>query len=173
MSSYDDFRYYFTQFAPRHFYLKCPEYQAIPQQQRKYFDLHDDLWTGQKFLEFNSQQYPVKVTDNYSQVRIPNKNGKKFLWITQNLAKSTSATYEIERSFKKGVLARYTWIVDDISGWDYVGMIRDFIHPKGDEKNLYDLELFNKLYQNIIYSNFRKNEFDKDFFEKPIKVKRL
>ena len=61
---------------------------------QKYFDLHDDLWTGQKILDFNDQQYSVKVTDTYSSVRIPNKNNKKFLWITQNLSKSTAATYE-------------------------------------------------------------------------------
>ena len=173
MSSYDDFRYYFMQFAPRNFYLKCPEYAAIPEEFRKYFDLHDDLWTGQKFLTFNDKQYPVKVTDTYSAVRIPNKNGKKFLWITQNLAKSTAATYEIEQAFKKGVLVRFTWIVDDMAEWNYLGFVRDITHPKGDQKNLYDFELFNKEYQNIMYSNHRRNEFDKDFFEKPIKVERI
>jgi len=173
MSSYDDFRYYFTQFAPRNFYLKCPEYQAIPKEMQKYFDLHDDLWTGQKILDFNDQQYSVKVTDTYSSVRVPNKNNKKFLWITQNLSKSTAATYEIEQAFKKGILLRWTWIVDDTAGWNYLGFIRDITHPKGDQKNLYDFELFNKQYQNIMYSNFRRNEFDKEFFEKPIKIERI
>jgi hypothetical protein len=173
MTSYDDFRYYFTQYAPRHFYLNCPEYLDIPPETRKYFDLHDDLWTGQDSLNFNGQQYLIKSATTYSSVRIPNKNNKKFLWITQNLAKSTSATYEITQAFKKGVLTRYTWIVDDTAGWNYTGLIRDIIHPKGDQKNHYDFELYNKQYQNIIYSNFRRNEFDKDFFEKPIKIEKI
>lgn len=175
MTSYDDYRQYFMQFKPRELYANCPEYANIPQEFRKYFDVHDDLWTGQKTINFNDQTIAVKYTDSYSSVRLPNKNGKKFLWITQNMSKSTTATYQIQDAFRKGSLLRYTWVVDDTAGWQYVGLVIDHIYPKKTlpQKNTYDFELFNKDYQNIIYSNHRVNEFDKDFFEKPIRVERI
>lgn len=175
MTSYDDYRAYFMQYSPRQFYADCPEYANIPQEFRKYFDVHDDLWTGQKVTNFKGQDIAIKFTDSYSSVRLPNKNNKRFLWITQNMNKSTTATYEIQQAFRKGNLLRYTWVVDDTSEWEYVGLISDSIYPKTSlpQKNTYDLELFNKHYQNIIYSNHRVNEFDKDFFEKPIRVERI
>lgn len=100
--------------------------------------VHDTLWNAVydrdsdiHILNYNDQKYTIQIPPHrgYASVILPNSNGTKFLWITQNLNKSTYGTLDIERNAKLGNNHRITWIVDTTNGGfvyrTYISTTRD------------------------------------------------
>lgn len=86
---------------------------------------HDALWEAYynlndsfQSLEYKGETYPINKPSHqgYASVIIPNDNGTPFLWITQNLNKSSYGTSLIEKHKQEGKQTQLTWIVDTRSG---------------------------------------------------------
>jgi len=87
--------------------------------------VHDALWdyllekpeaNNQLIFAGNPYEIMVPPGKNYASVILPNANGRKYLWITQNLHKNTYGTMAILRAKANGFDHRITWIIDTNDG---------------------------------------------------------
>ena len=87
--------------------------------------VHNSLWNA--LYDFDSDEHTLHYNDikyniykakhgGYTSVNLPNPKGTQFLWITQNLNKSTYGTQAIQRAATKHQDLRITWIVDTSNG---------------------------------------------------------
>lgn len=92
---------------------------------KEIFDVHHALWDSlikidepAHSLEYQNQTYKINISPDrgYASCHLPNENGKMFLWITQNLNKSTSGSYQIKQAMERGEQRRTTWVVDTSTG---------------------------------------------------------
>lgn len=73
-------------------------------------------------LDYKDNTYTIQIANHkgYASVMLPNSKGTKFMWITQNLNKSTYGTLSINKAREKDEDHRITWIVDTRNGgFDY------------------------------------------------------
>ena len=96
--------------------------------------VHNSLWNA--LYDFDSDIHSLHYNDikhdiylpkhrGYASVNLPNPKGTPFLWITQNLNKSTYGTLQIQRSRERNEDQRITWIVDTSNGqFEYRTSIR-------------------------------------------------
>jgi hypothetical protein len=89
------------------------------------FNVHNALWDSLSksdepghSLEYQGQTYKINISPDrgYASCHLPNSNGTNFLWITQNLTKSSSGSYQIKQARKRGEDLRTTWVVDTSTG---------------------------------------------------------
>lgn len=96
--------------------------------------VHNSLWnavydvdSSYHTLNYCGQTYTIQkpspkqvngwdVYPGYASVILPNSKGSKFMWITQNLHKSTYGTLAIKRAQEAGEDHRITWVVDTTNG---------------------------------------------------------
>jgi hypothetical protein len=87
--------------------------------------VHNSLWNAlydfdsdKHTLYYNDAQYNIYIGKNrgYASVNLPNLNGTQFLWITQNLNKSTYGTLQVQQARQRNEDHRITWIVDTSHG---------------------------------------------------------
>ncbi len=87
--------------------------------------VHDSLWEAvysidesTHSLTYKGETYPIQVPQHkgYASVMLPNSTGTRFMWITQNLRKSSYGTMAIERARKNGEDHRLSWILDTSNG---------------------------------------------------------
>lgn len=95
------------------------------QQTEEILKVHYALWNAaldfdstNHSLEYKEHTYPIHIANHrgYASVLLPNSKGTKFMWITQNLQKSTYGTLEINRARERGEDHRITWVVDTRQG---------------------------------------------------------
>lgn len=88
-------------------------------------EIHDKLWDAvsnnqsqNHTLTYKDKSYQINIPGHcgYASVLLPNSKGTKFLWITQNIHKSTYGTLAINRQKELGNQHRITWIVDTNNG---------------------------------------------------------
>ncbi len=120
-----------------HFFQKAQESETMKLTDDKASDIlrvHHALWnavydtdSSYHSLQYCGQTYtiqkpPTKQVDGwdifpgYASVLLPNSKGSKFMWITQNLHKSTYGTLAIKRAQEHGEDHRITWVVDTKNG---------------------------------------------------------
>lgn len=87
--------------------------------------VHNSLWNAVydhdstlHTLDYKGDEYTINIAQHkgYATVMLPNSKGTKFMWITQNLNKSTYGTLAINRSREQNEDRRITWIVDTRNG---------------------------------------------------------
>ena len=92
--------------------------------------VHDNLWNhlyaaknqgfyaGNAQIKYQEQDHNINIPQHlgYASVLLPNANGRKYLWITQNLNKSSYGSLAIARCASIGHDNRITWIVDTNDG---------------------------------------------------------
>jgi hypothetical protein len=89
-------------------------------------EVHHSLWNKEEKINYRNKTYDIYTPEHqgFSSVILPNENDYNFLWITQNLNKSTYGTLGIIQSRSQGDDKRITWIVDNTAGtFKYVGVI--------------------------------------------------
>ena len=108
----------------------------IPKHIGKMLDVHYDLWDFRSIIEVNGVNYSTRLASHggYNSVLIPGKDNLNYLWMTQNLNKSTSATTSIEKARQKGENRKITWIINSNDGhFTYVGRVTTHFYPKSDQ----------------------------------------
>jgi len=124
--------------------------------------VHDQLWNavydrGVKSysLTYKDKDYTINIPPHfgYASVLLPNSEGNKFLWITQNLNKSTYGTLAIKSAQDSNNDHRITWIVDTTNGgFRY----RSNITTTRDSQNTLihgAIEIYDSLGKETIWSN--------------------
>lgn len=123
--------------------------------------VHDQLWNylhgktnGNNILEYDGSEYIIQQPSHkgYASVVLPNSRGKNFLWITQNLNKTTYGSMAIERYKSEGKDHRITWIVDTNNGdFKYRSNISTVLDSSG---NLIDgtIEIYDSLGRAVVWS---------------------
>lgn len=100
--------------------MKLSEEQA-----KTILQTHDALWNAvldfdglHHVLTHDGQKYDIFIPAQrgYASVILPNSNGIPFLWITQNLNKSTYGSLQIKQARDKDLDLRITWVVDTRNG---------------------------------------------------------
>ena len=105
-------------------------------------------------LSIDNQQYDIYIPAQrgYASVILPNPKGTKFLWITQNLNKSTYGTQAIQRARDKNLDHRITWIVDTRNGqFNYRTNITTTVDSDG-ELIRGDIQIYDSLGDETIWS---------------------
>ena len=125
-------------------------------------EIHDTLWNAVSdsnsrvhTLTYKDTSYQINIPGHcgYASVLLPNSNGKKFLWITQNLHKSTYGTLAINRQKDLGNQHRITWIVDTNNGlFSYRSNITTTRNPEGILIHG-AIEIYDSLGKETIWSN--------------------
>jgi hypothetical protein len=122
---------------------------------------HNSLWNAlydrdsvDHFLVYNEKKYQIfhPAHRGYSSVILPNAAGNTFLWITQNLNKSTYGTHEIHNGRDKNQDIRITWVVDTRHGqFSYRSNIKTYSDLAG---NLIsgDIEYYTSFGTQVIWS---------------------
>jgi hypothetical protein len=110
---------------------------------KEILSVHEALWNALydfdadfHSLEYQGKTYNIHIPAQrgYASVLLPNSNGTNFLWITQNLNKSSYGSSLIQKHRSENKDTRLTWIVDTRHGqFKYVSHIRT---TKDDEGNL-------------------------------------
>lgn len=125
----------------------------IPDHVQPILDVHHGLWNRDKTVTYRSQEYQVFIPshEGYSSAILPNENGYNFLWITQNLNKTSGATLDIIRSRSQGDDTRVTWIVDNSNNkFSYVGLVRTTDYFDGKKSII--IERYDDQGTRVIYS---------------------
>jgi hypothetical protein len=92
--------------------------------------VHDNLWdhlyaaknqgfyAGNAQIKYKEHDYQINIPAHmgFASVLLPNANDRKYLWITQNLNKSSYGSLAIQRCASIGHDHRITWIVDTNDG---------------------------------------------------------
>lgn len=95
------------------------------EQAEEILKVHHSLWNAAldfdstvHSLQYKEHNYTIQIANHrgYASVLLPNSKGTKFMWITQNLQKSTYGTLEINRARERGEDHRITWVVDTRQG---------------------------------------------------------
>lgn len=124
--------------------------------------VHNSLWNAVYDRDSNNQtliykniSYQINIPPHkaYASALLPNSTGIKFLWITQNLHKSTYGTLAINNQSIKGNDHRITWIVDTNNGqFNYRSNITTTLNSAG--VLIYGaIEIYDSLGKEIIWSN--------------------
>ena len=99
--------------------------QIQQEQVTQILQVHNSLWNAlydfdsdPHTLHYKGTQYSIKISADrgYASVVLPNPKGINFMWITQNLHKSTYGTVSIQRAREQNQDHRITWIVDTHQG---------------------------------------------------------
>lgn len=120
--------------------MKTLELEITPDVQ-KILDVHNSLWdilshsnVNFKTIEFNGIKYSVNVPNHlgFASVVLPGSNNKNFLWITQNMNKSTYGSLDIKESRSQGNDKRITWVVDNTNDkFHYCALIKTCLYFDG------------------------------------------
>jgi len=132
------------------------------EQAKEILYVHNALWNAvydhdsdNHILRYRDTPYQINIPPHrgYASVLLPNSKGTKFLWITQNLHKSTYGTLAIQRQTNQGNDHRITWIVDTNNGqFNYRSNITTTKDPSG--LLLFGaIEIYDSLGKEIIWSN--------------------
>jgi hypothetical protein len=135
-----------------HDFMEAPA-PTIPSHVYPILDVHHGLWNRDKSVTYKSKEYQTYTPTHggYSSVILPNENGYNFLWITQNLNKSSGASLEIIRSHSQGDDTRVTWIVDNSNNkFTYVGLVKTTDYFDGKKSII--IERYDSQGTQIIYS---------------------
>jgi hypothetical protein len=122
---------------------------------------HNALWNALYDFDsdFHCLQHEGRTYDiyipaqrGYASVILPNPKGTNFLWITQNLNKSTYGSQAIQRARDKNQDHRITWIVDTRNGqFNYRTNITTTVGSDG-ELIRGEIEIYDSLGQETIWS---------------------
>jgi len=118
--------------------LETPMVESILAVHNSLYDALYDFNLDIHTLHYNDIKYDIYLPKHrgYASVNLPNSKGTQFLWITQNLNKSTYGTLQIQKARQRGEDQRITWIVDTSNGqFDYRTCIRTTVSqavPTGD-----------------------------------------
>lgn len=127
----------------------------------KILHVHNSLWnalydldSSYHSLDYEGLEFEIyfPAARGYASVLLPNPQGTKFLWITQNLNKSTYGSYQIQQAKTKDLDLRITWIVDNRNGsFTYRTNIKTLTDVDG---NLLDghIEMYDSLGTEIVWS---------------------
>ena len=125
-------------------------------------EIHDKLWDAvsngesqNHTLTYKDKSYQINIPGHcgYASVLLPNSKGTKFLWITQNIHKSTYGTLAINRQKDLGNQHRITWIVDTNNGlFSYRSNITTTRNPEGILIHG-AIEIYDSLGKETIWSN--------------------
>lgn len=132
------------------------------EQATEILNVHNALWnavydhdSNNHVLRYKDELYQINIPPHrgYASVLLPNSKGTKFLWITQNLHKSTYGTLAIQRQTSQGNDHRISWIVDTNNGqFNYRSNITTTKDPSG--LLLFGaIEIYDSLGKEIIWSN--------------------
>jgi hypothetical protein len=112
----------------------------IPAHIEQLLDVHNTLWdalsdsyAGLK-LDYKGSKYDIYKPEHngFTSTVLSNDNGKNFLWITQNLNKSSYGSFEIKRARSQGDDKRITWIVDNSNDkFYYCALIKTCVYFDG------------------------------------------
>jgi len=113
----------------------------IPTNVQSVLDVHNSLWNmlsasniDTKTIQFNGVHYPVNIPVHlgFASVVLPGNNNKNFLWITQNMNKSTYGSLDIKEARSQGNDKRITWIVDNTNDkFHYCALIKTCLYFDG------------------------------------------
>ena len=87
--------------------------------------VHDSLWesvystdNSRPSITYKGNTYHIQVPTHraYASVLLPNGTGTNFLWVTNNMSKSSYGTLAIQRAAKHNEDHRITWILDTTNG---------------------------------------------------------
>ena len=116
--------------------------------------IHHALWNREDSIERDGKQYKpfVPQHDGYVSVVLPNEQGYNFLWITQNMNKSSYGSESIRRSRSQGHDQRITWIVDNNnSTFQYIGCVKTTRYFDGSEDII--IERYTDIGTFVIWTN--------------------
>jgi len=126
---------------------------------QKILDVHNLLWDmlsasnyNYQNIEFNGVQYSVNIPEHlgFASVVLPGNNNKNFLWITQNMNKSTYGSLDIKEARSQGNDKRITWIVDNTDDkFHYCALIKTCFYFDG--KNYILVEKYKNDTTEIVY----------------------
>ena len=131
------------------------------QQLEQILYIHNSLWNA--VYDFDSDIHGLTIDNDkydiyipadrgYASVILPNPKGIKFLWITQNLNKSTYGSQAIQRDRNKNLDTRITWVVDTRNGsFNYRTSIHTTVDSNGDLIRG-QIEMYDSLGQETIWS---------------------
>jgi len=131
------------------------------QQVQEILYVHNSLWNA--VYDFDSDPHSLYLGDErydiympaqrgYASVILPNPKGTKFLWITQNLNKSTYGSLAIQRARNNNQDHRITWIVDTRNGqFDYRTNITTTVDSDGQLIHGH-IELYDSLGQEVLWT---------------------
>jgi len=114
----------------------------MPTHVEQLLDVHNTLWDALSDshaslkLNYKGIGYDIYKPDHngFTSTVLSNDNGKNFLWITQNLNKSSHASSDIKRSRSQGDDKRITWIIDNSNNqFYYCALIRTCVYFDGKE----------------------------------------
>jgi len=133
----------------------------IPYEIEHVIDVHNSLWdllstdtVGYKSIDFYDKKYPVNIPEHlgFASVVLPGNGDKNFLWITQNMNKSTYGSLDIKEARSQGNDKRITWIVDNTDNkFHYCTLIKTCIYFDGREDIL--VEKYKDGNTEIVYCN--------------------
>lgn len=133
--------------------------QDIPVNVKQILDVHHALWNatsdpdGEHKLEYKDSYYNIYIPSHqgYASVVLPSGIGKNFLWITQNLNKSSYASIEIKKARSQGDDKRVTWIVDNSNDkFYYCALIKTCSYFDGKQDIL--IEKYSENGTQLVYS---------------------
>lgn len=123
----------------------------MPTHVEQLLDVHNTLWNalsdsyaGLK-LNYKGSEYDIYKPehDGFTSTVISNDAGKNFLWITQNLNKSSYGSLEIKRARSQGDDKRITWVIDNSNDkFYYCAMIKTCLYFDG-KKDIYIEKYYN------------------------------
>lgn len=135
-----------------HDFIEAPA-PPITAQVQELLDVHHALWNKEKTVSYKSKIYDTfsPAHAGYTSVILPNENNYNFLWITQNLNKSSGASLDIIRARSQGDDTRITWIVDNSNNkFSYVGLIRTTDYFDGKKSII--IERYDAHGTDVVYS---------------------
>lgn len=100
---------------------------GLPDNINQILTVHHALWVHLPTIKYGDIEYLTYTPSHqgYTSVVLPNDNAKNFLWITQNLNKSSYGTLEINKAKTLGHVTRITWIVDNNNNkFNYCGLVK-------------------------------------------------
>jgi hypothetical protein len=126
-------------------------------------NVHYSLWSYKATIQWDERFYSAKLSTNslYNSVLLPNKNGKKMLWITQPIhdygTKDDYSSLEIKQELEKGNYCKITWIVDTYNGkFSYVGRVYTNYNPRNDKTSILIQKYLDGIFETV-YSNTPSN----------------
>lgn len=135
--------------------------QISEEQVKSILQIHNSLWNAVNdfdsdyhCLTYQDQTYDIYIPAErgYASVILPNPQGTKFLWITQNLNKSTYGSLQILKARQKDQDLRITWVVDTRNGqFNYRSNVSTHYDSDGTLLNGH-IEYYDSLGTDIIWS---------------------
>jgi hypothetical protein len=140
--------------------------KTLPNHIQSMLNVHYDLWDFRSIIKVNDINYPTRLASHagYNSVIIPGKDDQNYLWITQNLNKSTSATLSIVNARSKGEQRKLTWIINNNDGhFAYVGCITTHFYPKTGESFI-EIMKFTSSGQEVIFTSNLNNPLSESIY---------